>query len=100
MQFLVLGYDGTDAEALARRLSVREEHLKVFREGVASGRFRFGSALLNGDGQMIGSAILAEFPSREALEEEWLRREPYVTGHVWQTITIQRAQMPPFLMEP
>ncbi|HQH79731.1 MAG TPA: YciI family protein [Synergistaceae bacterium] len=98
MQFLVLGYDGTDPEALSRRLAVREEHLKLFREGLASGKFRFGTAILNDDGQMAGSAILAEFPSREALEE-WLRREPYVTGHVWQTITVHRAQMPACLLE-
>ena len=99
MQFLVLGYDGTDPEALARRLAVREDHLTLFREGLASGKFLFGTAILNDEGQMAGSAILADFPSREALDQEWLQREPYVTGHVWQTVTVHRAQVPAFLLE-
>ena len=28
MQFLLLAYDGTDSEALRRRMNVREDHLK------------------------------------------------------------------------
>ena len=57
------------------------------------------SDILNDEGQMAGSAILADFPSREALDQEWLQREPYVTGHVWQTVTVHRAQVPAFLLE-
>lgn len=99
MQFLVMGYDGTDEGALARRMAVREAHLKLFRENYEQRIFLFGSALLNEDGKMVGSLIVAEFPSREALEAEWLRDEPYVTGNVWQRVEITRAQVPPFLLE-
>jgi uncharacterized protein len=99
MQFIVLGYDGTDEGALERRMAVREDHLKLFRETVAKGKFLFGSAILSDEGKMIGSLIVCDFPSREALEEEWLKSEPYVVGDVWRRIEITRAQVPPFLTE-
>ena len=28
MQFLLIAYDGTDSDALARRMKVREDHLR------------------------------------------------------------------------
>lgn len=99
MQFIVLGYDGQDEDALARRLAAREAHLKGFKEKVEQGVFLFGSALLNEEGKMIGSMIVCDFPSREALHAEWLDQEPYVTGDVWRKIEISRAQVPPFLLE-
>jgi uncharacterized protein len=99
MQFIVLGYDGTDEGALDRRMVVREEHLKQFREKVEQGTFLFGSALLDDDGKMVGSLIVCEFPSREALEQEWLASEPYKAGNVWQKIEIIKTMVPPFLVE-
>ncbi|RPI28154.1 MAG: hypothetical protein EHM70_17030 [Chloroflexota bacterium] len=99
MQFLLMGYDGTDEGALERRLAAREDHLKLFRERVDQGKFLFGSALLNDDGKMIGSMIICEFPSREALDEEWLKHEPYMLGSVWKRVEVTRTQVPPFLLE-
>jgi uncharacterized protein len=99
MQFLVLGYDGTDEAALERRLAAREAHLKLFRETVDKGIFLFGSAILDEAGKMIGSLIVCDFPSRHALEEQWLNDEPYVVGNVWQKVEVRRAQVPPFLLE-
>ncbi len=99
MQFIVLGYDGGDEGALARRMAAREAHLKQFRERVEQGIFLFGSAILNEDGKMIGSLIVCDFPSRDALEEQWLKNEPYLTGEVWKRIEVTRAQVPAFLIE-
>ena len=39
------------------------------------------------DGQMIGSVMIMEFPTREAFEE-YLEHEPYMTGGVWKEIKI------------
>ncbi len=98
MQFLVLGYDGTDEGALARRLAVRDVHLKGVRERIEQGIFLYGATILDDDGQMIGSMIICDFPSREALDEQWLRNDPYMIGDVWKRIEITRAQVPPFLI--
>ena len=39
MEFLILAYDGTDPEAKARRLRVREAHLSGVREMKEAGTF-------------------------------------------------------------
>jgi uncharacterized protein len=99
MQFIVLGYDGDDQGALDRRLAARPAHLESFQQGLEQGIFLFASAILDDDGKMIGSLIVCEFPSRQALEEQWLKHEPYVVGDVWRRIEVTRAQVPPFLLE-
>lgn len=96
MQFVVTGMDGDDANALERRLAAREDHLRMAREMYDSGRWLYAVALLTEEGTMKGSVIVCDFPSREALEKDWLSREPYVLGKVWEHIEIQRAQVPPF----
>ncbi len=98
MQFIVLGYDGSDEGASARRMAAREEHLKQFKERIEQGIFLYGSAILDDDGKMIGSMIVCDFPSREALEENWLKHEPYVLGDAWRQIEVRRAQVPSFLI--
>ncbi len=97
MQFLLLGYDGTDEGAPARRRAVREAHLKGFMDRAQQGIFLYGSAILDDDGKMIGSMIVCDFPSKEAMHEQWLINEPYILGEVWKRIEIHRAQVPAFL---
>jgi uncharacterized protein YciI len=98
MQFILIAYDGSDEGALDRRLAVRAAHLESARKLVADGKWLYAAGILDDDGKMIGSMILCDFPSREALQDEWLKNEPYVTGNVWEKITIQRANVPPFLL--
>ena len=88
MQFLVLGYDGKDAEALERRMAVREQHLAGSERMYAEGRWQDSGALLDDEGTMIGSFIVCDYASRETLESQWLNHEPYVTGGVWKRIEI------------
>jgi hypothetical protein len=99
MQFILIAYDGSDEAALDRRLAVRPAHLESARKLVAEGKWLYAAGILDDDGKMIGSMILCDYPSREALEEEWLKNEPYITGKVWEKITIHRANVPSFLME-
>ncbi len=98
MQFIVHGYDGTDAEAGARRLAAREAHLAGARAWKEKGNWLFATALLDDAGKMVGSVVVCDFPSKEALESEWLSEEPYVTGKVWQKVEIQRTQTAPMFM--
>lgn len=88
MQFLLLAYDGTDPEALQRRLKVREEHLRKIDILKKTGEFLLGGAILDENGKMIGSMIVYDFPDRHALEE-WLKEEPYLTTGVWEKTEIQ-----------
>ena len=96
MQFIVLGYDGTDDKALERRLAAREAHLTLAKEMFGDGRWLYAAAILDDAGKMIGSMIVCDFPSRSDLEEQWLKSEPYVIGKVWQRIEVSRAQVAPF----
>jgi uncharacterized protein YciI len=88
MQFLLLAYDGTDREALQRRLNVREEHLKRISLLKNSGEFIFGGAILDNNGKMIGSMIVYDYPDRQSLEER-LQDDPYLKEKVWEKIEIQ-----------
>lgn len=90
MQFLVLGYDGTDEDAPARRQAARPHHLALGDELVADGSLWYGTALLDEDGNMVGSMYCVDFPDRAALDE-WLEREPYMTGGVWQRVEVHRS---------
>lgn len=87
-QFFILAYDGTDAEAPARRRAVRAAHFEQIRPMVEKGETRAAGAILDDKGTMIGSALFMEFPSRTELEA-WLARDPYVSERVWQRIEIK-----------
>ncbi|MGB1547262.1 MAG: YciI family protein [Alphaproteobacteria bacterium] len=87
MQFLVIAKDGTDEGALDRRMQVREAHLAGVKKLYEEGKFLKGGAILDDAGKMIGSGVIVDFPSREALDA-WLREDPYVTGGVWEEITV------------
>ena len=79
MQFLVIGMDGTDSEALNRRLAAREAHIALGDKLRDAGKMLYGAAILDDNQKMIGSVLICEFDSREELDQ-WLREEPYVTG--------------------
>ena len=88
MQFLLIAYDGTDPEAPRRRLNVREGHLEKISRLKKAGEFLFGGAILDKNGNMIGSMIVYEFPDRNTLDER-LKNEPYITEGVWEKVEIR-----------
>jgi uncharacterized protein YciI len=88
VEFMLIGRDGTDEGAMARRLAARERHLASFDELSRRGHFKYGCAILNDDQKMVGSVIVCEFASRQELEDQWLSREPYVLGDVWKAVEI------------
>ncbi len=97
MQFIVSGYDGKDAGAMGRRMAVREAHLQLAKYMKEEGKLLFAAALLDEDGQMVGSVLMMDFTSREALDR-WLSVEPYVTGKVWEKIEVKSCQIPPMFL--
>jgi len=52
----------------------------------------YGAALLDDSGKMKGSMLLMDFVSEGALQE-WLAKEPYVTGDVWRSIEIHKCNV-------
>lgn len=96
MQFLVRGYDGKDAGAQDRRMAAREEHLKVAQQMYLEKKALSIAAILDEEQRMIGSVLIVDFPSEEALRQDWLSKEPYVLGGVWVDIIIEPCRVPPF----
>lgn len=87
MQFLVLGHDGTDPEAGARRAAARSAHLQASEALRTEGALLYAAALLDDAGAMTGSAMVVDFPDRAELDA-WLEQEPYVTGKVWRRVEV------------
>lgn len=92
MQFLIIGKDGTDPDAYSRRMKMREAHLALGDQMEASGERWYGCVLLDDKGKMIGSMAVMNFPSEKELHE-WLEKEPYVVGNVWQTVEINKCNV-------
>jgi len=97
MQFIVSGYDGTDAEAGKRRLKVREEHLTLANSMREEGKLLFAAALLDDQEKMVGSVLMMDFSNRAELDK-WLEIEPYVIGNVWEKIEVQPCKVPPMFL--
>lgn len=94
MQFIVTGYDGTDENAMERRLLARPAHIELGNKLREEGKHLYGVALLDEQDRMIGSVLITEFNSREELDE-WLQTEPYVTGKVWEKIEVRTCKVGP-----
>jgi hypothetical protein len=87
MEFVVIARDGTDPEAKERRGVTRPVHLDGIRSFVERGEITIGGAILDEDGDMVGSVLLADFATRADLDR-WLESDPYVTEGVWQQVEV------------
>jgi uncharacterized protein len=94
MQFLLIAHDGPDEGALNRRMAAREQHIALGDQLRANGNMLYGGALLDDAGQMIGSMLVLDFPSRQEVDD-WLTIEPYVLGDVWREIDVQPFKVGP-----
>lgn len=92
MQYLITAFDGTDPDALSRRLATRQAHISVGDKYRSSGNHLYAAAILNDNGQMIGSSMVVEFNSRDELDN-WLKEEPYITEKVWDKIDIRPCKV-------
>lgn len=87
-QFLITAYDYTDAGALQRRMNVRPHHFDEAKELKAKGHFILGGAILDDEGNMIGSVMIMQFETEEELEV-WKQSEPYITQNIWESVDIK-----------
>lgn len=82
MQFLIVAYDGTDAEAPARRAAVRPAHLEEAKARFEGGRMALGGAILDAEARMVGSAMLIEAED-EAEARSVIENDVYYRTGVW-----------------
>ncbi len=92
MQFLVIGRDGADEKAKERRAATRPAHIKLGDKLVASGNMWYGAVLWDDNNKMIGSMLLMDFPSEKKLQD-YLDKEPYVKGKVWESVEILKCNV-------
>lgn len=92
MQFILIAYDGNDADAINRRMGCRAEHLEKMEGVKKNGKFLCGGAILDESGKMIGSMILYEVADRMELDR-LLQDEPYISNKVWEKIEIRPFKM-------
>jgi uncharacterized protein len=90
MQFVIIGLDGTDIGASARRAAVRQAHIEMGDKLLLSGNLWYSAALLHDDGSMKGSVYVVNLGSEKELQS-WLDIEPYVVGDVWRDLTIHKS---------
>ena len=93
-QYLVTGYDYTDKDALQRRMNVRPHHIDDLKDLKANGNYLFGGAILNDEGNMIGSVMVMQFETEEELQA-WQQNEPYITQKIWETVDIKPFKVAP-----
>jgi uncharacterized protein len=84
-QYQIQAFDATDENALARRMEVRPSHFEYVAKLKASGNFIMGGAILNDDGQMIGSTLFLQFETHDELDQ-YFENEPYISGKVWEQV--------------
>lgn len=94
MQFLLIGLDGTDENALERRLSARPAHMELAARLQEEGKLLMAAALLSEEGKMHGSTMIFQLETKEELDR-YLEIEPYVLQAVWQKIEIQQVAVAP-----
>ncbi|MDG2174966.1 MAG: YciI family protein [Gammaproteobacteria bacterium] len=94
MQFVVTALDFSDPDALDRRMQNREAHIANIQQLIAHGHYLSGGAIINEEGNMIGSTSHMEFPDRESLEK-CLHSDPYIAGKVWEHIDIKAVKLVP-----
>ncbi len=97
MQFVIIAHDYVNG-GLARRLAAREEHVKMGDKMKTAGNYIMGVALLDEKGNMKGSVMVLDYPSRNELDN-WLKIEPYNVHKVWETIQIIPCKVGPSFLK-
>ena len=86
-QFLILADDYKDADALNRRMQIRETHLQRMRKERVAESFIIGGAKLDERGNMYGSMLIVDLED-EAAVWKWIYADPYFTAKVWEDIKV------------
>jgi uncharacterized protein YciI len=92
MLYMINGIDVADS--LARRLSVRAQHIERLKALQAEGRLILAGpnpavdSNEPGDAGFSGSLIVAEFDSLQDAED-WANADPYIAAGVYDSVTVK-----------
>ncbi|ORY04801.1 hypothetical protein K493DRAFT_333762 [Basidiobolus meristosporus CBS 931.73] len=89
-QYLVIAKDFIDAEAISRRLAIREAHLDRCRELYKQNKVVAVGALRSDDsdyGKMMGSCHIYEANDVEEVKRI-ISQDPYIDARVWEDVKI------------
>lgn len=96
MHFTIIARDSTAEGTLARRMAVRDEHLRRVDELRREGRIVDGGAILDDKGDICGSVVICDYPDRQALDA-YIESEVYVREGIWENIDILEIRLLPRL---
>lgn len=99
MAWIVLAFDGEDAEAPARRAAARERHLGVIAAMAADGRLALGVPLIERDGRIAGSLMVLAGDAQSDLDA-YLAEEPFAREGVWTRIDAMPGRIAPLPYRP
>jgi uncharacterized protein YciI len=99
MAYLVLGFDGTDAEAPARRVAARDAHVAAITAEARAGRLVLGLPLHDEQAHSLGSLMVIDAADRMGLEA-YLAAEPFARQGVWQRVETHRLRIAPLPYAP
>ena len=85
MTFFIVVKDAADAAE--KRKQVRDQHLREIEPHVKAKRVLMGGAIFDDEGNVIGSGLVAEFGSRETLDE-FLHSDIYTREGVWESFEV------------
>lgn len=81
---ILVAFDGTDAEAAARRAAARPRHLARVQPFAEDGTLLLGGAILDApEGRMIGSVAVTRHADHAQAQRFWAA-DPYVAEGVWR----------------
>ncbi len=94
-QFLLLACDGEDV--MEQRMACREEHVKFIDKLRDQGKALLGAAMLDEEGEMMGSAIYLDMTEEEL--QDYLDNEPYIVNGVWEEVEVMPCKIGPSFLK-
>ncbi|HEV7265236.1 MAG TPA: YciI family protein [Falsiroseomonas sp.] len=99
MAYVIVAFDGDDAEAPARRLAARDAHVAFIAAEAKAGRLVLGLPLHDEQAHSLGSLMVLDVPDQAGVDA-YLAAEPFARDGVWQRIETHPFRIAPLPYAP
>mgnify|MGYP002622025249 CR=1 FL=1 len=99
MAWIVLAFDGEDAEAPGRRAAARDRHIALITRMAEDGRLALGVPLRERDDRTAGSLMVLSGDAQSDLDA-YLAEEPFAREGVWTRIDAMPGRIAPLPYRP